>query len=65
MLYDHDGHVVTITYNRPRRLNAINGEMRDALNAAWDRFLGDESAWVAIVTGSWEGLLRGRRPQGR
>ena len=52
VLYEQDGHVVTITYNRPERLNAVNGAMREGLNAAWDRFLGDESAWVAIVTGS-------------
>jgi E-phenylitaconyl-CoA hydratase len=47
-----DGHVATITYNRPDALNAINGEMRRDLNAAFSRFRDDEDAWVAIVTGS-------------
>ena len=37
VLYEQSGHVVTITYNRPERLNAINGAMREGLNAAWDR----------------------------
>ena len=59
VLYDQDGHVVTITYNRPQRLNAINGEMREGLNAAWEQFLGDESAWVAIVTGSGKAFCAG------
>ena len=59
VLYEQDGHVVTITYNRPDRLNAVNGEMREGLNAAWERFLGDESAWVAIVTGSGKAFCAG------
>lgn len=57
--YSQDGHVVTITYNRPDRLNAINGEMRDGLNAAWERFRADETAWVAIVTGAGRAFCAG------
>jgi E-phenylitaconyl-CoA hydratase len=50
--YELDGHVATITYNRPHVLNAINGELRQDLNAAWERFRADEDAWVGIVTGA-------------
>lgn len=57
--YDLDGHVATITYNRPAVLNAINGEMRQALNAAWTRFHEDEDAWVAIVTGAGRAFCAG------
>ena len=52
VLYELDGHVATITYNRPEALNAINGELRQDLNAAWNRFREDEDAWVGIVTGA-------------
>lgn len=52
VLYELDGHVATITYNRPQALNAINGELRQGLNAAWERFRADEDAWVGIVTGA-------------
>jgi enoyl-CoA hydratase/carnithine racemase len=52
VLYELDGHVATITYNRPDALNAINGDMRRGLNGAFDRFRGEEDAWVAIVTGA-------------
>jgi enoyl-CoA hydratase/carnithine racemase len=51
VLYDVVEHVATITYNRPDKLNAINGAMREQLNAAWQRFLADDDAWVAILTG--------------
>src|SRR5436190_13552747 len=52
VLYELDGHVATITYNRPDALNAINRHLRDDLNAAFARFRDEEEAWVAIVTGA-------------
>src|SRR5437660_7812612 len=52
VLYQLDGHVATITYNRPDALNAINRQLRDDLNAAFARFRDEEEAWVAIVTGA-------------
>jgi (E)-benzylidenesuccinyl-CoA hydratase len=54
-----DGHVATITYNRPDVLNAINGEMRRDLNDAFARFRDDDDAWVAIVTGSGRAFCAG------
>jgi E-phenylitaconyl-CoA hydratase len=54
-----DGHVATITYNRPDSLNAINAEMRRDLNDAFSRFRDDEDAWVAIVTGSGRAFCAG------
>lgn len=58
-LYEKNGHVVTITYNRPERLNALNGAMRDALNDAWLAFRDDEDAWVAIMTGTGKAFCAG------
>jgi len=52
VLYECTDHVATLTYNRPDALNAINGELRRDLNAAWERFRADEDAWVGIVTGA-------------
>jgi E-phenylitaconyl-CoA hydratase len=54
-----DGHVATITYNRPDALNAINAEMRRDLNDAFSRFRDDEDAWVAIVTGAGRAFCAG------
>lgn len=59
VLYERDGHIATITYNRPEALNAINQELRDDLNAAWVRFRDDDEAWVAIVTGAGRAFSAG------
>ena len=57
--YELDGHIATITYNRPESLNAINGEMRECLNAAWLEFYNDPDAWVAIMTGAGRAFCAG------
>ncbi|HZZ50264.1 MAG TPA: enoyl-CoA hydratase-related protein [Pseudonocardia sp.] len=57
--YERNDHVATITYNRPERLNAIDGRMRQALNAAFTRFRDDEEAWVGIVTGEGKAFCAG------
>ena len=57
--YRLDGHVATITYNRPAALNAINAEMRRDLNDAFSRFRDDQDAWVAIVTGAGRAFCAG------
>jgi E-phenylitaconyl-CoA hydratase len=59
VLYERDGHVATITYNRPRALNAINAALRAELNAAWERFRAEEDAWVAVVTGAGRAFCAG------
>src|SRR2546421_5619973 len=57
--YELDGHVATITYNRPEALNAINGALRRDLNDAFAHFRDDEEAWVAIVTGAGKAFCVG------
>jgi len=57
--YEAEGHLVTITYNRPEVRNAVNGPMRVELNDAFARFRDDEDAWVAIVTGAGSAFCAG------
>jgi enoyl-CoA hydratase/carnithine racemase len=59
VLYESADHVVTITYNRPEAMNAINGPMRRALNDAFARFRDDDAAWVAIITGAGRAFCAG------
>lgn len=48
--YELRDHIATITLNRPESRNAINGALREELNAAWNRFRDDEDAWVGVLT---------------
>jgi enoyl-CoA hydratase/carnithine racemase len=57
--YAVDGHVATITFHRPEKLNAIDGAMRREINAAFTRFREDDDAWVAIVTGAGRAFCAG------
>ena len=59
VLYERSGHIATITYNRPEALNAINGELRADLDAAWAQLREDDEAWVGIVTGAGRAFSAG------
>jgi enoyl-CoA hydratase len=52
LIYDHDRHVVTLTYNRPDQHNAISRKMNEELHHAWQRFRDDEEAFVLVITGA-------------
>jgi enoyl-CoA hydratase len=52
VLVERDGHVVTITLNRPAKRNAFDPEMLCRLADAWDLIDGDDGIRVAIMTGA-------------
>jgi len=52
LIYEHDEHVVTLTYNRPDQHNAISRRMNQELHHAWQRFRDDEDAFVLVITGA-------------
>lgn len=47
-----DGHVMTVTIDRPEMRNALHGGANFELGDVFDRFEADPSLWVAILTGS-------------
>jgi enoyl-CoA hydratase/carnithine racemase len=51
ILYDVKNNVLTITFNRPERLNAFNSAMRGELIDAFDRANADDTIRAIIVTG--------------
>ncbi len=48
------GHVTRITLNRPEVLNAINQQMHDELQAAFDAFASDETQYLCVLAGAGE-----------
>lgn len=57
--YELRDHIATITMNRPEARNAINGAMRNDLNAAWNRFRDDQDAWVGVLTAAGDVFCAG------
>ncbi len=53
------GAVALITFNRPKALNALNGQMIGELNQALDGFEADDAVRVMVVTGSERAFAAG------
>jgi crotonobetainyl-CoA hydratase len=49
-----EGHLFTITINRPEVMNSLHPPANRALAAAFDEFHADPELWVAIITGAGE-----------
>lgn len=47
-----DGHVLTVTMNRPERMNALHPPANLELGEIFDDFAADPELWVAIITGA-------------
>jgi enoyl-CoA hydratase len=52
LLAEKDGHVLTVTINRPEKKNAVNAEVLCGLNDAWHCLDEDDDLRVAILTGA-------------
>ncbi|HEY8523638.1 MAG TPA: crotonase/enoyl-CoA hydratase family protein [Acidimicrobiales bacterium] len=52
VLVERDGHVVTVTLNRPDKKNAFDAEVLCRLCDAWDMIDADDDVRVAILTGA-------------
>ncbi|MGH1491294.1 MAG: crotonase/enoyl-CoA hydratase family protein [Acidimicrobiales bacterium] len=59
LLYEVDGHVATITLNRPDRLNAFNRNMGDELLGLFDEIDADDNVRAVIMTGAGRGFCAG------
>jgi enoyl-CoA hydratase/carnithine racemase len=49
---ERDGHLLTVTLNRPDVMNALHPPANFELAKVFDDFAGDPELWVAIVTGA-------------
>ena len=51
-IVERDGHVLTITLNRPEARNALSPEMMEIMSATWDEINANADIRVAIITGA-------------
>ena len=49
-----EGHVLTVTINRPEVMNALHPPSQLEFHEVWNEFHGDENLWVGIITGAGE-----------
>ena len=52
ILVEPDGRIVTITINRPERMNAIDALTSFELKKVFTEFNDNDDRWVAILTGA-------------
>lgn len=52
VVYEVRDHIARITMNRPDKLNAINGQLREELFQAFEDVERNPDVWVAIITGT-------------
>ena len=59
IIYEVEDNILTITLNRPERLNAFNGQMSSEVHNALDRADADDNVKAIIFTGSGRGFCAG------
>src|SRR3989442_9629680 len=59
LLYETKDRVATLTLNRPDRLNALGGTLREALTTALTRAIDDPDVRVIVITGAGKGFCAG------
>lgn len=56
---EKDNHILTVTLERPERLNALHPPANAELGEVFDEFAVDDDLWVAIITGRGRGFSAG------
>lgn len=52
-------HIAVVRLNRPERRNSMSRDLMADLAKTWDRFVNDDEAWVAILTGTGTSFCAG------
>jgi 2-(1,2-epoxy-1,2-dihydrophenyl)acetyl-CoA isomerase len=59
LIYETKDHVATLTLNRPERLNALGGTLREDLTAGLTQAIDDPDVRVIVITGAGKGFCAG------
>ena len=54
ILVNYEGHVATITINRPKALNALSTQVLTELNQALDEVAANNDVYALVLTGAGE-----------
>ena len=52
VIFEKKDRIAYLTINRPEKMNALNAEVVNGLNAAWHDIENDKDVWCTIVTGT-------------
>ncbi len=52
LIWEQQGHVATITFNRPQKKNAMSWVMFNEIHSAFDRAASDPEVRCVVVTGA-------------
>ena len=59
IIVERQGHVTTVRLNRPHVLNAIDADMHDELEEAFNAFAVDPDQYICVVTGEGRAFCAG------
>ena len=58
-IVEKSDHIMTVTINRPERLNALHPPANAELGEVFDDYDNDADMWVAIITGAGRAFSAG------
>lgn len=56
---ERDGNILTLTLNRPERMNAVNGRLHSELSTIFREVNHDNEAWAVVLTGAGRAFCAG------
>ena len=59
LIWEQEGHVATITLNRPEKLNAMSWTMFTEIHDAFERAATDPEVRCVVITGAGKGFCTG------
>ncbi|NIB45033.1 enoyl-CoA hydratase/isomerase family protein [Pseudomaricurvus alkylphenolicus] len=52
VLFETKGRIAFITFNRPEKMNAMNGSVFEELKEAFEKYNADDDLWCAVISGN-------------
>lgn len=59
LLVEKKGHIVIITFNNPKTLNALSYSIFNSMNLLFDKMAADRDVWGVILTGAGRSFIAG------